>query len=376
MTNQLPIVYKRNTNGSINQWQIIVAGNTYFTIEGLLNGKTTQSKPTIVKGKNGGKKNQTSDSEQAYKDAERKFKYKIEEGYFEDVNKIDNQRKFFEPMLAHSYLEYKDKIMFPIFVEEKIDGARMIIQKSKLTTRNGKEYISCPHIYSAFKNFFEVHPNWVIDGEIYSHEVPFEKIMSLVRKTKPTKEDIEESEKIVQIYIFDGVVDDKDLGFEKRFKMIHQEIERLITKPLQKKYIKFVTPIEVNSHEEIEQHHNKFVSEGFEGVIIRIPDSAYENKRSKNLLKYKHFLDEEFPIIDVEEGFGNRSGTAGNLILKMTDGKKFSAGIRGGMEYYKYLFQNKSKIIGKLATIRYQNLTDEDKLPRFPVCVDIDRGDL
>jgi len=369
---QFKTLYKRNTNGAINQWQIIVENNTYFTREGLLNGKLTDSTPTIAYGKNTGKKNQTTDSEQAIREAESKFKVKTEEGYFEDLNNVDNEKVFFEPMLAHKYLDYKDKIQFPVLVSTKIDGSRMIIQKSGLYTRNGKQYVSCPHIHEAFKTLFEKHPDWKIDGEIYSHEVSFEKIMSLVRKTKPTEEDIKESEEMVKIYIFDGVTENRNQGFDERFKIIRQEISKYVDS----KYYKFVEATIVNSHEEIDKFHDEFVLQGYEGLMIRIPNSPYENKRSKNLLKYKHFFDEEFEIVDIAEGLGNRSGMAGNLVLKMKTGQIFSSGIRGGVEYYKHLLSNKSKYIGKMATIRYQNLSAEDKIPRFPICVDIDRGDI
>ena len=366
-------LFKRNTNGSINQWQIIVTDNGYYTKEGIVNGEITQSKTTFVKGKNIGRSNETSDSEQAIKEAESKYKNKIENGYTKNITKIDTSKKFFSPMLAHKYLDYKDNISFPVLVEPKIDGARMIIQKDGLFTRNGKKYVSCPHIEELFEPFFKKYPDWIIDGEIYSHDVSFEKIMSIVRKTKPTIEDLKESENVIKIYIFDGVVDDRSIGFKNRFNLIKKEMINILGSS---KSIQFVDFLEINSHNEIELNHNKFVSEGYEGLMVRIPNYPYENKRSKNLLKYKHFIDEEFQIIDVIEGKGNRSGMAGNLVLKTKNGKEFSSGIRGGDDYYKYLLKNKSKIIGRLATIRYQNLSDEDKIPRFPVCIDINRGDL
>ncbi len=366
-------LYKKNSNGTINQWEIIVKGNSFYTKSGLLSGTITQSNKTFVKGKNKGRSNETSAHEQAQKEAGSKFQHKIDEGYSEDIKKIDTAKKFFAPMLAHKYLDRKDKIEFPVLVECKIDGSRMIIQKEGLFTRNGKKFVSCPHIHELFKPFFKKYPDWIVDGEIYSHDIPFEKIMSVVRKSKPTTQDLKESEKIVKIYIFDGVTDDRELGFEERFKLIKQAITKIIGKS---KHIKFINPVKVNSHKEIEEHHDKVVSLGYEGLIVRISGSAYENKRSRNLLKYKHFLDEEFVIVDVVEGIGNRSGMAGNLVLKMKNGKEFSSGIRGEEDYYKFLLKNKSKLIGKFATIRYQNLSEKEKVPRFPVCVNIDRIDL
>lgn len=367
-----PIIYKRNTNGSINQWKIIICDNSYYTEEGIYNGKITKSKPTMVKGKNIGRSNETTDFEQVCKDAQSKFTKKIESGYTKNIKEVDTAKKFFAPMLAHKYIDYKDKIDFPVFVSPKIDGARMIIRKEGLFTRNGKSYFSCPHIHTLFEPLFKKYPEWIIDGEIYSHEENFEKIMSLVRKSKPTEEDLEESKKIIKIYIFDGVINNLEEGFNNRFNIIKQEINNLIGKT---DFIKFVENIEINYQKEVEEYHNKFVEEGYEGVMIRLPNSIYENKRSKSLLKYKHFLDNEFKIINIIEGKGNRSGIAGNLVLKMKDGKEFSSGIRGGEEYYKFILKNKSKLIGRVATIRYQELS-KDGIPRFPVCVDLDRRDI
>ncbi len=65
---------------------------------------------------------------------------------------------------------------------------------------------------------------------------------------------------------------------------------------------------------------------------------------------------------------------AGNLTLKIPNGKIFNAGIKGGEDYYKQLLKDKNKYIGKLATIRYQNLTN-DGIPRFGICVNINPFD-
>ena len=374
MTNNLnTTLYKRNTNGSIQQWSIIVEGDKFYTKEGLKDGKLTSSKATTVEGKNEGKKNETSANEQALKEADSKWRKKLEEGYCDNINNIDNKRETFEPMLAEKYLDYKDKIIFPVLVSAKIDGHRMILKKDGLWTRNGKQYFSCPHIFEMLKPIFIKHPDWVIDGEIYSHDENFETISSLVRKTKPTQEDLEQSKKLVQYWIFDGVVDNKELGFIDRFDLIKREVINTVGE--NNKSFRFVENEVVNSHELIETFHTTLTSLGYEGVMIRIINSPYENKRSKFLLKYKHFLDEEFEIVGVEEGKGNRSEMAGNIVLRLKDGRTFCAGLVGGIEYYKELLKNKRLLIGKKATIRYQNLT-EDGMPRFPVAVNIDRWDV
>jgi len=368
MTN-LPLIFKRTQTGAIQEWQIIIKDNYFYTKEGQTTGKKTTSKPTIVQGKNIGRSNETTPEEQAYKEAKSKWTKKIETGYTEDIKKIDIALTYFSPMLAHKYNNYKTKIKFPVLVSAKIDGARMIATKDGLHTRNGKEYLSCPHINKLLKSLFKIHPEWVIDGEVYSHDNNFEKIMSLVKKKKPKEEDFKASEEMVKLWIFDGVTDNKKSEFTTRFELIKKEIRALI--PNYKKHIVFVNNEFAYSHEEVVKAHDIFVEHGYEGVMIRVQDSPYECKRSKNLLKLKNFLDDEFEIIEVIEGIGGRSDMAGKLKVKDKQGNIFGAGIKGGEEYYKELLKNKDKLVGKLATVRYQELS-KDGIPRFPVVVNID----
>jgi DNA ligase-1 len=369
---KLPIIYSKTITGATQQWEIIVEGNTFHVKEGLVGGKLTENKPTIVAGKNTGKANETSDEEQAYKEAKSKWDKKIETGYHEDINDINDESAYVEPMLAQKYVDRKDEVVFPIYGSNKIDGHRGILSKVGLYTRNGKKYTSCNHIEELLKPLFKAHPLWIIDGELYTHNYPFEKISSLIRKTKPTAEDLEESKKVIQYYIFDTIVDDKSAGFKDRFELMKKEILRLIGK---NKSIVFVENTELNSHDEIDNAHDKSVQIGFEGLMIRIINSPYENKRSKNLLKYKKFFDEEYEIVDILEGKGNRGNMAGSLMVKSKDGKVFNSGIRGGEDYYKILWKNKKDFIGKLATIRYQEKSEDD-IPRFPIAVNIGREDV
>lgn len=127
----------------------------------------------------------------------------------------------------------------------------------------------------------------------------------------------------------------------------------------------------VNNQEELDAFENKAISLGYEGVILRSPDEPYYHKRTKHLIKVKRFITEEFTILDIIEGEGNRSGMAGKVVVDV-NGVTVSSGIRGSHEYCKELLLNKNKFIGLQATIRHFGLTDEKSL-RFPVCIDINR---
>jgi DNA ligase-1 len=366
-----PILYKRNTNGTINQWQIIVNGKEFYTIEGLQGGALTTSKPTLCEAKNIGRANATTPEEQAKSEAESKIQKKLDKGYTENIKKVDTCKTTFTPMLAHKYNDYKAKIQFPVLASTKIDGLRYIAREDGGWTRNGKPYVSVPHIQRILTPVFDKHPDWIIDGEIYSEDVPFEEIVSLVKKGKPEAQDLAESEKKCKLYIFDGVIDDVNSPFEVRFKTIKDEIAKLVGKD---SHLKFVENVTVKTHDELMTLHDEYVKQGWEGIMIRKVGSVYENKRSKNLLKYKSFLDKEFKILDIVEGIGSRAGMAGKLVIEIGKGETCEAGIKGGEDFYKSLLKNRSKLIGKKATVRYQGVTDKGSL-RFPVAVVIDPFD-
>ena len=371
MIKKYPVLFKRNTNGSINQWQVVVDGDCFYTIEGIKDGNLTTSKPTMCVGKNVGRANQTTDNQQAISEAESKIQKKLDRGYTENIKKIDTCKTTFTPQLAHKYNDYKDKVAFPVLASVKIDGLRMIAREDGLWTRNGKKYVSVPHIDVLLKPLFDKHPDWIVDGEIYSEDVPFEEIVSLVKRSKPEAQDLIESEQKCNFYIFDGVVDDVNAGFETRFALIRAEIAKLVGID---SHIKFVENQLVNSHDELMKLHDQFVQQGWEGIMIRKVGSPYENKRSKNLLKYKSFDDSEFVIVDILEGKGSRAGMAGKLVVDIGKGVLCESGIKGGEVFYKQLWKNKAKIIGKKATIRYQGYTEKNSL-RFPVAVVIDPMD-
>ena len=102
-------------------------------------------------------------------------------------------------------------------------------------------------------------------------------------------------------------------------------------------------------------------------------DGKYENKRSKFLLKHKSFVDEEYTILDICEGEGNRAGTAGYFVFETADGKSFKSNVKGTWEETAEMLKNKKKLIGKEATVKYFNLTP-DGIPRFPYVIGIDRN--
>ena len=125
----------------------------------------------------------------------------------------------------------------------------------------------------------------------------------------------------------------------------------------------------VKNKEELDERYSEYLADGQEGQMIRV-NGPYENKRSRFLIKRKEFVDEEFKILGITEGKGNRSGMFGRAQCVTKDGVEFEANARGNEQFYTDLFENREKYVGEMATVRYQNLTPDGK-PRFGVIVAI-----
>lgn len=362
---KLDTIYKKTKTGATQEWTIEVVGNKYRTHSGQVGGAITTNEWTVVYGKNVGKANGTTDREQCMKEAIAKRTKKLESGYFEDVNNIDT-KQYFEPMLAAKWEDYKDKIEYPIYSQPKLDGIRCIITKDGMWSRNGKPIISAPHIRESLNDVFKHYPNLILDGELYADKFAndFNAIVSLVKKTKPTTDDLKQSAKHIEYHVYD--IPSVNGTFKKR----HIELTNLML-DFNFDCVKLVETHIVNNEDEFDKWYGNYIERGYEGQMLRT-DGLYENKRSKNLLKHKSFIDEEYTIIDIVEGEGNRTGTAGYFVFETVEGKPFKSNVKGTWEDTAKMLKDRKKLIGKEATVKYFNLTP-DGIPRFPYVININR---
>jgi len=353
---KLDKLFKRAVNGKILEYTIEIQDNRYRTISGYTDGVKTTTEWTVCEEKNIGKKNATTPEQQALAEATAMQTKRLERGYFTDINDIDCSTVF-NPMLAHDWEKYKDKVSYPLYIQPKLDGIRCIIKSDGMWTRNGKVIVSAPHIFESLKPLFEDNPELILDGELYADKFAhdFNAICSLVKKTKPTKDDIEESKNKIEYHIYD--LPSYDGNYTDR-------LHKLKSLDLPSCCV-LVQTKECYSEIEIENNLSFFIGKGYEGLIIRI-DNIYQNKRSKYLLKYKKFHDEEYTILGIQEGIGNKTGMVGSFMFETKQGKPFNASPKFNWEECKYIWENRDKIIGSTATVKYFNLTP-DGIPRFPV---------
>ena len=363
---KLQTIYKKTKTGATQEWSIEVEGNKYRTQSGQVGGVISTNEWTVCFGKNVGRANATTDDEQALAEAVAKRTKKLESGYFEDINNI-NEQQYFEPMLASKWEDSKDKITYPIFSQPKLDGIRCIVTKNGMFSRNGKPIISAPHIFESLKPLFETNPQLIFDGELYADKFAndFNKIVSLVKRTKPTVEDLAESKKNIQYWIYD--LPNEDDTFEIRSQALYDLF--MEWSYFNSHCINVDTDV-CRSEKEVMELYEGYVEKGYEGQILRL-NGLYENKRSKFLLKHKSFQDSEFPILDICEGEGNKTGQVGYMVFEI-EGKRFKSNVKCSWEEGAEILKSKSKLIGKSATIQYFNLTP-DGIPRFPYVININR---
>lgn len=349
MIREYPPLYKRDSKGKIREWRLQRDGDKYRTVAGLLDGKKTVSEWRVAI-----PASQDTAEEQAHFECDAHYRHQLERDYFLTIEEIDTPR-IFEPMLAHTYKDWPGECI----TQPKLDGIRCVATAGGLFSREGKIFLNCPHIERALEPLFAGRSDRIIDGEFYNHELKddFNTISSLVRKKKPTQEDLEKSAEIIQFHIYDQY---SPAGFSERYEDIYNDVVNLASPVLQMVHTERVAGLEALNY-----WYEDYLSHGYEGQMVRLDGVGYEKKRSRTLLKRKVFKSAEFELIRKEEGQGNWAGHAKRAILRLPDGRPFGAGIAGDKAFTKALLTQDHKSV----TLKFFDYTP-DGIPRFGVVVD------
>ena len=260
--------------------------------------------------------------------------------------------KYFKPMLARVYadqsqIDWSDYV----YMQPKLDGVRCIFTKDGAFSRTGKKFMNVKHMEKDLKHLFDALPWIILDGELYNHNLRgnFEKIISLVRKQKPTYEDRSEARVWTQYHVYDytGIDYKSGEGIKYRKRMHNLNVSDMYTPS-----VHHVESNIVATPAMIKVMHEKFLNKGYEGSIIRL-NGLYEQKRSKNLLKIKDFSDSEAKIINYAEGKGKRKGTIGKFIAVDSHGMEFGMPVMDNFKYLRKNFGKMKKWVGRIATFKY-----------------------
>ena len=229
------------------------------------------------------------------------------------------------PILAKPYLNPRTRrpVINPNgwFLSEKYDGERAIWTGARMISRSG----SAIELPTWFKELLpQATP---LDGELWIGRGKFNEIGHLRKRDLQLR-----SWKVTKYMVFD-TPDRDQLKLEDRFLKIH-----LICQRIQQQWLEFrntsrslgqtdpmipeecpinaVLQIKINGGvDEVEQHYQRIISGGGEGIILREPGSWYTNTRSTSFLKYKRYHECEAVISDYKPGNGRNLGRLGSFCV-------------------------------------------------------------
>lgn len=398
MNTDFKTLISKDSKGKIRVVEISYEGNettriyTIYRYTGQFEGKMTKQ-PEIIVDKGKATRNIHEQVELQFNALVKGYKDK---GYIELENEIDNYNSeelyqllgesptgsngVVKPMLA----KQADKVTnTKIFDKEwlasrKIDGLRCIIylgddDKLHTSSRGATNYDSAmfeilthPALIKLFKN----NKGLMLDGECYHHGYTLQQINSIARTQKVAK-DLE----VLQFYWYDIV--DLNNPFKSRLakmKSIAEELKEYgseigwepdrIFKENELR-IQFVPQVEVNGWDNMMKLHNDYVSEGWEGLVIRDPKRPYKpNGRTNDMIKIKVYKDDCFKVINKEAGLRGSEDMV--FIMEMPDGRTFKAkpfGDREQKEEYWINFDKKYK--GHIGECKFFYYSD-DGIPLQP----------
>lgn len=290
-----------------------------------------------------------------------------------------------KPMLSGKAPDDLSSIKFPVLVSPKLDGVRTIIHEGKVISRK-------------MKPIPNAHVQWLygdrrlegLDGEMIVGEATaanvFNRTQSAVMRHDGQPE--------VTFHVFDDMTD-PTLPFEKRLEVAHARVT-MLARSLPISFGKVPHSL-IKSVDELNKIEDRYVSEGFEGVMIRSLTGPYKYGRSTTkegwLLKLKRWEDAEAVLVDMVElmhneneltrdelGYAKRSSHKANKVGRgvmgtfkchwMQDGHlapiEFEIGTGFTAEDRRRFWEMKEELIGSQVTLKYQQITP-DGVPRFPV---------
>ena len=248
------------------------------------------------------------------------------------------------PMLANKWEDRQKYISEPFYVQPKLDGVRLLVSKDGGISRTGKIIPGTEILGEGLEE------GQYVDGEAFDPNLNFEELTSTF-KTDPLK---------LKFYVFDFFDLKKcPMTFEERWDVV---------KSLSNPHYEYVETFSVKKHTDMNGFHKMFMQQGYEGTMIRDKDSMYEvGQRSNYLLKHKDFQTEEYEITGAKTGHG-RDADAVVWVCKTQDDREFTVRPEGTIIQREEDYKNHKKYIGRMLTVRFQNLTALG-VPRFPVGV-------
>lgn len=369
----------RNARDKVQQIRakLMQEGNIFVIqrITGQYLGKQTEQ-PELIIDKGKAKRSTLEQAELQFNSIINKY---LDKGYkkisdltktpFEDISESEmnnlvpsiktDSNGFLKPMLAKDSNKCQTSVLNKrLLCSTKLNGVRCLMQFSEgkihAISRGGKEYnVPTTLIREALEDFFKEYPSVILDGELYNHGHHLQELSGIARL-----KEWEDRCNILEYWIYD--IADSTKTFEERLEFLMLLKDKL--KGISK--IKVIDHIETNSFREIQDLHNKWVKEGYEGLVARKPNSTYQfGKRGSDMIKVKEYMEQEFEIIDYKDGLRDEDFC---FILQTEDGKPFAAKPIGDRELKNRYLRDIDEIIGKQGTVKFFEWSKEG-VPQQPI---------
>jgi ATP-dependent DNA ligase len=238
---------------------------------------------------------------------------------------------------------YKGILPESYAVEPKIDGVRVIVEVCRQTfavafkTRNGNPLPSIQHLSGWFADTAAKHGVYTFDCEAISGE-DFYDAVGDIRSSEPAKDAF--------LWLLD-LPDDVGTYRERRSLMAKFTFTDRV--------MLVESFVGINPNDAF----RRFVSQGFEGAMIKDTASPYsQGKRSNAWLKVKAVDSEDCPIVSVHEGKGRLAGTMGHVVVE--HGTRLVR-VGGGFtdEQRRQIWEQRDSVIGSWLEVSFQNMTPE-----------------
>lgn len=389
----------KSTNGKFRfaevftdeEWHDDVKGYTIQRSYGQVQGKTTLS-PLIVVDRTKQKRNWQEQYTLQFNSEVKKF---LDKGY-KEVDKhpneyteeelhelygsvTTNQYGIIKPMLAkQSEKVTNTKIFDKIWLgSRKINGTRCLMywdgENIQTASRGGEHYnAATSHIreHPALREIFQCNPTLILDGELYKHGKSLQQISGAARMEKNAYDcdwleywvydciHLDELDKKAadRLAWLESLANTYNIGFNPYKRWEEGELQ-----------LQFVPQVEVSGWDNMKKLHDEYVSEGFEGLVIRDPSKPYKpNGRTNDMIKIKQYIDETFKVVGYELGLRGSEDMC--FICEMEDGRTFKAMPLGDRSVKaEYIDNFEEKYNGHLGDCKYFELSDEGKpcQPKF-----------
>ena len=409
-------LFALNKDGSFQCWKVFVSGDQVIVEFGKVGGKK-QQKVTTCEPKNVGRSNETTAEEQALAEAVSKWEKQVRLGYRDDTSKLEEEESF-SPMLAHDAIKRSSAIVYPAYVQPKLDGVRALVTLDKdgipvFNSRGNKTYPVQGALLQQVKELAEHTGFDKFDGELYIHGLSLQKIVALAKKWRTPEQieaeiekdyqaDIKRYQKAVanredswkdhngnvwpievekpvkdvdryggyssldlEYHIFDIPVNAQSpwYSFDHEKTRRHDliSVNDVVECDLEVPLIKVLLGTLVYTEEDVRWSIGNYMEQGFEGSIIRNFKGVYEfGQRSTDLQKWKLFQDGEAKVLDSVE---DKNGE-GVLLCEEKDGTRFNCKMKG--THTERSQERMLLLVGYFINFTFQSRTD-DGVPQFPV---------